>query len=724
MRFQFLPGLWLLLTLVPIIILFILRLRRRSLVIPSVKIWDRVLKRRPQSALWRRLKQVISLLLHLAVACLLALALARPFLSDRLAPQRIVVVIDASASMNARLPGGDADRTRFIHALDLARTIVDDIGPEDRAMIVRAGPRPSVVAPMTDHRASLVSALENLSASEAEGDLGAALTLALAACRTETTLLSLESERGSAATPDGETPAMEFEVFVLSDGGGMKTPQKAGRSPAATASPSLDEEIPEHTRIFYIPLGEAEEPNLAITAFRARRLPASANDATRLSADFEVLVRLRNFGPDPARAQVELHLDGELLDDLGEVDVPAGQEVSLPLRAMSLRAGGILELAMASEGDALPTDDVAFALIGRLEPTRVLLVQAMQDVFLRNALAHDGDLAVEAIAPEHYPPASSHWDVTIFEGWIPPQLPEGNVILVAPRGQANPFAISEEIEGPVVKDWDGDHPVLSYVVLEGAAFLSAQRIEVLPSAAWKVLADAWRGPLILASDEPGQRMVYFSFAFTDTDLVLRSSFPVLMSNAIQWAAERQHTGGHEQLRTGSVARFTLTAESETPEVSAFASVIRPDGSVDTLPRHGEAFLYPDTERLGVYVAVAGSPPILEQWEDSAPAAPTASGSRPSRRPGGPGGSMGFLRSLSEQNLAEAGTSQSPSRHLLATNLLSAQESDLGTRPTLGVGETVLEHPKPRFHQELRLELLWAALALLALEWLLYTIGVF
>ncbi len=797
MRFFAPAGLAFLGVLVPIIILYILRLRRRTQVVSTVAIWDRVFKREVQSALWRKIKRIISLILHLAIAAIIALAIARPVLSDKLVPQRVVVVLDASASMTAGLgaaplariiasPNGAAmtsdeesgalrgERTRFEAAIDLVRAQVLDLSVEDRMMIVRSGPRPEVLAPMTGEKEALLRALDLARPGQAEGDLRAAIELAFAACRSEQALVELGRPDDGAATDAPREGDPEFEVLVLSDGaagslaarvlateeggGAGEDAGAAGDDPpdAPPAAAPVDvlgpeplaELVPERTRVVYVPLGSARAPNLAVTAFSARRLPRAVGDLTQVSADFEVLVTVENFGDTEAVAQCEIHLDGVLFDPIGERVFPPGEEVSLPVRTLTLRHGGVLEMRLESEGDALAADDRAFAVIPEVEPASVLLVQAVPDLFLSNALANDTDVRVEGLDPGGWPPSKTY-DVTIFEGWIPEKLPPGNLVLIAPRGKSNPFDIEESFDAPVIKDWDREHPLLSYVVLEDVVFLKAQRIDALPkTGGWSRIAEAFRGPLVLVSDDARRRIAYFSFAFTETDLVLRPSFPILVSNLVQWLREKGQRSQEESVPTGSIARVRMAAD-EPPEeppgeageeteptlvgVEEPVTVVRPDGTLDSLVATDGTTLLTQTEQTGIYVFIPGRPGEVEIWERARAGGSSSDERLAAMRAVTDLGSIGFLRAVLEARFDEVeeggdgavrGRSWPSSYRFLAANLLSDRESDVGARAALGIGEVVVAEPEPRSNRELQLTLLWIVLVLLVCEWVLYNIGVF
>src|SRR5919201_3686875 len=94
-------AMWFLAALPVIFILYLIQSRYRPQVVASLLLWKRMARDLEAEASWRRPRWDLLLALQLLVALLAALALARPaFLGG--GSQRLVAVIDTSASMTAR----------------------------------------------------------------------------------------------------------------------------------------------------------------------------------------------------------------------------------------------------------------------------------------------------------------------------------------------------------------------------------------------------------------------------------------------------------------------------------------------------------------------------------------------------------------------------------------------------------------------------------------------
>lgn len=113
--------------------LFFLKLRHPRRAVPSLLLWRRALEQqRPQSTV-ERLRRLVSLLVTLAIALLLALAPGRPTLGDAGRPAVVTIVIDTAPSMAAKTADG---RTRLDHAKARARSIIAEAGPAARVRVI------------------------------------------------------------------------------------------------------------------------------------------------------------------------------------------------------------------------------------------------------------------------------------------------------------------------------------------------------------------------------------------------------------------------------------------------------------------------------------------------------------------------------------------------------------------------------------------------------------
>jgi hypothetical protein len=523
---------WFLAGIPVIVLLYLLKLKRRPVAVSTLMFWQRVMQESRRRALFQRLRNLFSLLLHLLIFLLIVGALAKPAL-DQLVwfGSSLVIVLDTRARMQALEDDG---HTRFERARASAARLVREAGAGREIAIIAAGPAPSVAVPFTSDEKRLREAIEALAPTDATGDLPAAERLAegLLASRSGGRKMVVITDRDDPQTPD----------FIS-----VATPRD----------------------------------NVAITRFATRPLPNSPQTS-------EVLLEIRNFAAVPANGNLELHYDGRLLDVKPFTLPPGGQRLeifpSVPRPSRSARGWLTAHLDAA---DALPLDNTAYAILPSPKTRRVLLV-SNSNWFLEKLLAADPGVSFELLAPDAYKTEiAAKFDVVILDDLIPPDFslaqPGANFLFIG----KSPFG-TEAIEQPVITDVDAQHPLLRLVNLQGVTFLRATALVLPEDPAWSFSAPlrSFEHPLLLAGEQRGKtahRIAAFAFTLTDSDLPLRIAFPLLMANTLQWLAGEANEAppaiaAGEALVLGpaeSVATEPLTSPDAAPPQSFAGGFFQP-----------------------------------------------------------------------------------------------------------------------------------------------------
>src|SRR5690242_11317701 len=122
-----------------IVVMYILKLRRKDVVVSSTFLWRQVIRDVQANAPFQKLRKNLLLLLQLIAAALIIFALARPFLRSLATGGRnIVVIVDTSASMGAT----DVAPSRLEEARRKAHELVRQRRPGDLMMVLSASSRP------------------------------------------------------------------------------------------------------------------------------------------------------------------------------------------------------------------------------------------------------------------------------------------------------------------------------------------------------------------------------------------------------------------------------------------------------------------------------------------------------------------------------------------------------------------------------------------------------
>ncbi len=544
------PALLFALLAIPIVLLYLLRLRRREQTVSSTLLWRQVLLDREANTLWQRLRRNLLLLLQLITLALLVFALSRPYVD---APGgvsgRHIVLLDASASMQAT----DTPPSRFEVARARARDMIAQLGPGDTMSIILVDRAPRALTAATDNKAELLNALDAAQPSLHAANWSAAIALAQ-------------------ATAGSESPL----ITVISDGAGAaSSPGPASGLPASPLSLLGD-------TARFVPIG-ASSDNLAITNLSLRRTLQG----------LAALVRVENLGDQPREALVSLRVDGALAD-ARTLLLPAGQSVAWTVSGLDLRASSVQATLQADAGNALAIDDTAYAVNTARNIRRALLL-SRGNLFLEQALVALPELEVtRAVTPPMLPDAglllaaggNFGFDLFILDGLTMTLPPEANVLYI---GAAAPFTVTGEFSNTAYVRAEA-HPVMDAVDWRPVNLLNATLFD---APAWlKPLVQTQGGPALYAGQPiglpDGGRVVAIPFDLRRSDLPLQIAFPVLIANAVEWLAPAQGAGIPASVRPGEAVALPPNSRVQLP-----------DGSVVTVGERGFA----DTDQPGIYQAL-------------------------------------------------------------------------------------------------------------------------
>lgn len=476
-----------------IVLLYLLKLKRRPMPVSTLLFWQRILQENQRRAFFQKLRQLFSLLLHLLIFALILGALMHPTLDRRITEgASTVLIVDTRARMGATEPDG---QTRFAKAKAEAMNVVRQASAlRQMAMItVDAGAR--VVTPFTDDEKALRETLGKMSATDAGGDLNSALDLAG----------ELLASRGG-----------DRRIIVFTD----RTPETM---PA-------DKKVP----LDFVTVGTARD-NLAITRFATRPVLNSPQTS-------EVLLEVANFGQSPAKTNVELAYDGQLLDVKPLSIEPGGHAVQVfpTVPRPSNNARGWLTARLDTK-DALAADNVAYAVLPVEPPKRILLV-TKGNWFLEKLLAADQSIAFELVTPDSYSaPVAAKFDAVICDNFVPGDFNIANPTTNFFFLKQTPFNTSDPaLEQPLISDLDGRNPVLRLVNLQNITLLHASSLQLPKTEDWNWQAPirSFEHPLLITGEKRGgsPRVAALALDIGDSDLPLRVAFPLLISNTIHWLA--------------------------------------------------------------------------------------------------------------------------------------------------------------------------------------------
>ncbi len=348
-----------------------------------------------------RLKRFLLLAMRVLILCAFALAAARPLFGEIAAEitgprsaERVAIVVDASLSMRATPGGGDS---AFVRAKARARTLIEHLGPEDRALLVAAEGRPRALVPRpTASKSELLAALDALEPTWAAADLANATSAAAQALGAPDPAAG--DEAGS--TGEGGAPAERprGRVVLLSD--------LAGHGIRTAADLTLGEGAGE-AELDVVDVLEGVEPsardNRGITTIAIDPVPG------RGPRGIEARVKVRAFVAESEKGKDAIPTDVSLRDAAGAelvagaVDVIPGGVVDKAL-IHAFAEPGYVPLTVVLPPDTLAGDDTRYGVADVRRAIRTLVVDGSPSGVPKESEAFYLEAALAAGAPDQPPP--------------------------------------------------------------------------------------------------------------------------------------------------------------------------------------------------------------------------------------------------------------------------------------------------------------------------------
>ena len=556
-------------TLPVVVLLYLLKLRRTEVVVPSTMLWRKSLQDLTANAPFQRLRKNLLLLLQLLILLLLALALARPFVRAwGTQGNRLCVFIDCSASMQTMEKG----TSRMDLAKTKTREMVERLRGGDKMMLVRFSDRAEVLCEFTDDKYRLRNAIDSLRATDSATKIRDAMLVARSLKR-----------GGSGATTDRLSPgsmgeAPDFNVVVVSDG----------------KIADLDDIGANDLAITFLAVGETPK-NAGIVAFSERE-PADGKGQR------QSFVLVHNEDDQPLESTLSLYFNDQLLS-VEEVKVPPKGDGEV-LFAHDDLGEGILRAVLDQE-DALSVDNNAYLSLRPPTFLNVLLVSKTESVsafYLKRALMLEKRVKLSAIAPESFS-GTAGFDLVLFDNFAPPTLPPGNLVFINVVPPIEGMTLQGTLENPRIISKDSEHPVMRFLNPATVGIGRSQRM-ALPKGA-RVLLSAEEAPLVADISRGDQQILLITFDLADSNWPWQLSFPLFMQNIVSWAP---HTGTEEEksIATGSAITLLPIPGMDT------ATVTRPDKSTEKItldPSRPTA--YGRTDQAGTYTVTRGE--MMEKY---------------------------------------------------------------------------------------------------------------
>ena len=518
LSFVNLYGAWFFLALIPLVILYFLKLRRPRVDVPSLVLWQSVLNDQRVNSPFQRFRRNLLLLLQVLLLCLLVLALMQPFVPSQAdVAEYTPLLIDCSASMAARDEAGGLSRLDVVR--EQVREQIENLRGGQKLALFTFAATGRRLTEFTDDRRELLRALERVQPADLPAKLDDVLRMA--------------------AAYTGSFPIEK--VTVLTDG---NLPDR------------VDFELPFSLDVRRVDAGGA---NLGITELSARR---SGGD------EWEVFVRVSGSVDELRGAELQIFENGQQTHtEQLEVGREDAERLMIPVRA----TGPVLVEArlVPAAADSLATDNVCWLSLPATRPLRIWVAAGLPG--WARAMSVLPNVQVEL--SEGAAPVGSDYDLVVTDGDPMGAALAGDsgapVVLhigVIPEDVRSLVGLEESAS--VVVDWNRTAPLLQHVQLsdvqigEQPKYATGVGVKELEERGYEVLVDGNAGPLLLQKREGLRTAWWLTFHTDRSTLPFRVGFPILAANAVESAMKQSALSEVSAAPTGVLPGILLEADRE------------------------------------------------------------------------------------------------------------------------------------------------------------------
>lgn len=505
----------------PLIAAFLLRVRPRKAPTTALFLWSAIFSESRTTTLFRRLREILSLLILLAASVGIILASARPVLNA--ADERdLLIIIDTSASMSAESGG----RTHLDAAKDRARELVRGLSDSRQAAIATVDSELRFRRLLTESRRELREAIDAIeptqlpSRSESLGGLWR--------------MKSLSDDLLPVLLTDGQT---------------------------------LAEGAPEGVSITDVSRRGTGDWNAGIVGADLVRV------GNPQSQSLALFFHIACDSSEPREAEVILSQNERTLRVI-PVTLREGPGLIEVLETTGATGPYKLDLRV---DDRLESDNSAYLAVQPNPPIRVA-IRTSDAYFFERAVdafaVSEGLLSIDNDSPE----------VQIVFGAHDPSATGRFVVFSPSQNSVWADAVGTELEGVIAEAVIDSHPALRFVPVEAIPFGSAKVITA-PKAAMILVRDAAGSPLIWEVRTEAAAGLVFNFDPRAGDFFLSPYFPLLMRSAVTAVLgrtdrlEATYATGAPIPTIGLAAGETGTLISKSPQSGQIEEMISSEARV-------------------------------------------------------------------------------------------------------------------------------------------------
>ena len=486
-------GLWGLLGIPVLILIYIIKPKFQEKLVTSTFIWKLSQKYKKKSLPWQ-ITNTLLFLVQLITIAAISLILARPVIVTEDGAAEKIVILDASASMQVEGSSG----TFFAKAKEQIAELADDMESYGKMTVILAGTKSSILVERSGSEREIKELVQQAECPFGEADLAGAFLLA------EEVLL--------------ENPEAQVYLFT-------------------------DREYENNDSIRVVDVSE-EAWNVAVCSMEAVRAE---------NREYQFTAEIASYGKD-AKATAVLYVD-DVLADAQIVLLPKDTVMTVEFTDLGLRQYETAKLYVEA-ADALPADN-EFHLLDGIKRTYEVLVVSEEATFLEAALQTFDHLNVTTVASfdeldkeeeylpdgtmvEHIP--STGYDLYVYDEQMPKTLPgDGAVWMIYPEKvpKGVTFKLGDEVTAENYMEKAPDSGTELFAALTNQVSVEEvyinEYLEISSALGFETLYTCNDAPVVLAGEAENVRAVIFGFDLNASNLPLRIAFPELIYNMVQYS---------------------------------------------------------------------------------------------------------------------------------------------------------------------------------------------
>jgi len=461
--------LWGLLLAIPLVAVYLLKVRPRREPTNAWFLWQQVLEEKHTSSLFQKLRSFLSLLIMLLVLLFICLGLSEIRFSEK-DDRDVFIVIDQSASMQVAMKNG---KSTLGEAKEEAHAIVRSLSSGQRASIIVLNDSLEYLSHLSSNAHSLHEIIDGIEASNIPDTLVAGREL-------ESMSLSIVDEE-------------EMRLIFVTDG----------------CHQFSDEQMKHLEQV--VVGNDNPKNNIGIVAADVQPNIASENSTA--------MVQLVNASDQDKEVEVEIyHKDSESIVELVSVKLKPGKNDPLFFDLPS-RETGIWRIKLISE-DVLSIDNEVEVILRSLPSLSVSIPSEDNYFYQRCVEAFSKTSGTLLLADEG-------GDMSIFHGEVPQGF-KGNCLVFAPSGESDFWSKTGEpilVDIPILEE--AGHALVKHISVAEFAFPGAKQMNAPEDARVIIRTDSGI-PLVYVVSRAEQSIVVVNIDPQLDDFFLYTGFVTMI----------------------------------------------------------------------------------------------------------------------------------------------------------------------------------------------------